>query len=51
MDITAQTLIEQTFNFYGFKAELTKANEYLAHAIGASPGGFIEWLNQKQQIY
>lgn len=47
MELTAQMLIEQTHNFYGLKAELSKAKEYLANFVGATPGGFYDWVHQQ----
>lgn len=44
MDITPQMLIEQTQNFYGLKAELATAIEFIERGLGSTPGSFYEWM-------
>lgn len=48
MNITPQLLIEQTQNFYGLKAELSAAVEFLNRAVGATPGSFYDWVMDKR---
>lgn len=47
MSITPQSLIDLTYNFYGVKADIASAVEYLNHNTSATPGSFCDWF-QKQ---
>ena len=50
MELTPQMLIEQTQNFYGLKADLATAIEYLDRYAGVTPGSFYEWVIQQASI-
>lgn len=43
-NITPQLLIEETYNYYGLKAELSVAKEFISRHISATPGIFYEWI-------
>lgn len=45
--ITPQTLIEETHNYYGLKAELAMAIDYISHNVSVTPGSFYEWIMTK----
>jgi len=47
--ITPQALIEQAENFYGFKAKLNDAIDYLERGNAVSPGNFIDWLSRQKK--
>lgn len=46
---TPQLLIEQTQNFYGLKADIAAATEFLKLVVGATPGSFYEWVTRDQR--
>lgn len=48
IDITPETLIEETYNYYGIKAELEAAIEFLSHQVHATPSSFMEWICRKK---
>lgn len=48
MNITPQLLIEQTYNFYGFKADLSSAVEFINRVVSATPGSFYDWVMKQQ---
>lgn len=45
--ITPQILIDETHNYYGLKAELSAAIEFISHNVSATPGSFYEWVMKK----
>lgn len=45
--ITPQILIEETHNYYGLKAELAMATDYISHNVSVTPGSFYEWIISK----
>ncbi len=48
MNLTPQMLIEQTQNFYGLKADIAAAIEFIDHCVSATPGSFYEWVTRQQ---
>lgn len=50
MDITAQNLIEETYNYYGLKASLKLAVEFIEQFHCATPGSFYEWVNRDNAL-
>lgn len=44
MEITPQSLIELTYNFYGLKADLSAAAEFLRRNVLGTPGAFVDWM-------
>lgn len=44
MEITPQILIDMTYNFYGAKADLAAAMEYLRLTECPQPGAFYDWM-------
>lgn len=51
MDVTPQALIEQTYNYYGLKADLAAAAEFIKLFVCATPGGFYEWLLRQDSSF
>lgn len=49
MNFTPQLLVEQTHNFYGLKADIAAAAEFLKLFVGATPGSFYEWVTRDQR--
>lgn len=48
MEISAEMLVEQTYNFYGIKSSHAMAREFMALATGAvTPGSFFEWVSRQ----
>lgn len=41
-------LIDQTQNFYGLKAALADAEEFLSAVVHATPGSFYDWMTRQQ---
>jgi len=44
-----QMLIEQTQNYYGLKADLTAAMEFISQHVQATPGAFYDWIMKKNK--
>lgn len=44
MNITPQILIEETYNYYGKKASLPMAVEFIDQFGCATPGRFFDWI-------
>ena len=47
MDIVAKNLIEETYNYYGHKASLSLAMDYLQQFGSATPGSFLDWIQNR----
>ena len=47
MDIVAKNLIEETYNYYGLKASLSLAIAYLEQYGCATPGSFLDWIQNR----
>lgn len=45
--ITPDHLIEETYNYYGLKAELSAAKEFISRNMSATPGSFYDWIMSK----
>ncbi len=46
---TPQMLIEQTQNYYGLKADLSAAIEFISQHVPATPGAFYDWITKKNK--
>ena len=44
MNITAEDLIMDLHNFYGERADVFQAVEYMSNTNHPTPGGFHDWL-------
>lgn len=49
MEIAARNLIEETYNYYGLKASLQLAMDYLEQFGCATPGSFLDWIKNTRQ--
>jgi len=47
-NLTPEMLVKETHNYYGLKADLHHAIEYLSNQVHATPGNFYDWLRHKQ---
>ena len=47
MEISPQSLIELTYNFYGLKADLSSAVEFLQRNVLGTPGAFYDWMTKQ----
>jgi len=45
--VNAESLVHDLHNFYGVRADLLQALEYLQQDSHPTPGGFLQWLNAK----
>jgi len=45
--ITPQDLLDQLDNFYGIKAQLSEAEDYLRREKGCSLCAFIDWMTRR----
>lgn len=45
--ITPQDLLDQLDNFYGIKAQLSDAEDYLMREKGCSLNAFIDWMKRR----
>lgn len=46
--LSPQSLIEQTHNFYGLKADLAAAIEFIEKQVVPTPGSFYDWMMTQQ---
>lgn len=44
---TVIELVEETYNYYGVKADVSLATEYSKTTAYLTPGAFYEWLRSK----
>ncbi len=44
IQMTAEDLLHDVLNYYGVKADIFKAAEYLEVAEHPTPAGFLQWL-------
>lgn len=49
MIINPQLLIEETYNFYGLKASLAAATEFIKQFGSATPGSFYDWVHKAEK--
>ena len=42
--LNPQLLLDQTQNFYGLKADLSAAIEFIEKQVSATPGAFYDWF-------
>lgn len=47
MEIAPQSLVKLTYNFYGFKADLSAASEFLTRNVSGTPGAFLDWMMKR----
>lgn len=40
----AQLLVDDTQNYYGLKADISAAVEFITRNITATPGAFYDWI-------
>lgn len=48
-NVTTKDLLHDVLNYYGVKADIFQAEEYLLNAEHPSPAGFLEWLDNKKK--
>ena len=48
--MTSEDLLHDVLNFYGVKADIFKAEEYLSKAKHPTPGEFIDWMDGKTKL-
>lgn len=44
MELTPLMLIEETYNYYGLKADLSAAIDFVSRNAPATPGAFYDWV-------
>lgn len=44
MELTPLMLIEETHNYYGLKADLSAAIDFISRNAPATPGAFYDWV-------
>ena len=47
---TVIELVEETYNYYGVKADVSLATEYSKTTAHLTPGAFYEWLRSTRKI-
>lgn len=50
MKFTPQMLVEQTYNYYGLKADIAAAAQFIEKYVSATPGAFYEWVNNQSAL-
>ncbi len=46
MELTPSMLIEETYNYYGIKADLSAAIDFVNQHASVTPGAFYDWMKK-----